>query len=292
MIDRFSRQGRPWTVLEYALFVLIAEIGFWTVWSELSDIVRIALRDDEQSHILLVPVIAGWLLLLRRGRLKFVRFNPSPLGLVMLFGAWMMIWSGYETDTIVLQHTGALIFLLGGVVTVTGTIVVRQFLPVIVVFAFFIPVPGTVRQVITMPLQRMAASITQGVLEFVGVASEQAGSSLIVNGTHVAVGEACNGMRMVFALTLIVYAFVFSVPIRHSTKRMLLFVSPLVALVCNVIRLVPTALVYGYGSIDHAEQFHDLAGWIMLPIALAILVGSLRLMNWLEVPVRQWRLAH
>jgi len=112
-----------------------------------------------------------------------------------------------------------------------------------------------------------------------------------VQGQAVAVGEACNGMRMVFALTLVVYAFVFSVPFRRSTKATLLVLSPLIALLCNVIRLVPTAFVYGYGAADVAEQFHDIAGWVMLPIALGMLIAVLRTIEWLELPVMSWRLA-
>ena len=76
-----------------------------------------------------------------------------------------------------------------------------------------------------------------------------------------------------------------------SVKRWLLILSPFVALLCNVIRLVPTSMVYGYGSVTAAEQFHDLAGWVMLPIALGLMVTVLRLLDWLELPVRQWRLA-
>lgn len=286
-----ARRRRPWSAQEYGILALVVGLAFWLVRTELGDILRVAQKDDEQSHILLAPVVAAWLLYLRRGRLKFVRYHPSLLGLGMILLAWGMIWFGYETDTIILQHVGALTLILGAILSVLGTLVLRQFLPVVVVFVFFVPIPGIVRLFITLPLQKMAATVTHLMLDLVGVSSELVGNALIINGAQVAVGEACNGMRMVFALTLVVYAFVFSVPLRMSAKRWLLILSPIVALLCNVIRLVPTSMVYGYGSVTAAEQFHDLAGWVMLPIALGLMVTVLRLLDWLELPVRQWRLA-
>ncbi len=76
-----------------------------------------------------------------------------------------------------------------------------------------------------------------------------------------------------------------------STRLILLALSPVAAIVCNVIRLVPTSLIYGYGSVGSAEWFHDVTGWLMLPVALVLLLVTLRLFKWLELPVSPFRLA-
>ena len=94
-----------------------------------------------------------------------------------------------------------------------------------------------------------------------------------------------------FALTLVVYFFAFGTPLKAGTRAFLLIMSPLIAILCNVIRLVPTSLIFGYGNSDTAQRFHDLAGWIMLPIAMLMLYGLLRTIRWLEFPVTQLRLA-
>ncbi|UCD76259.1 MAG: exosortase/archaeosortase family protein, partial [Phycisphaerales bacterium] len=118
----------------------------------------------------------------------------------------------------------------------------------------------------------------------------RSGNVLIINGEQVAVGEACNGMRLVFALTLVVYAFAFGSPLKPGTRLVLLVLSPLIAILCNVIRLVPTSLIFGHGNPAMAERFHDLAGWVMLGAALLMLGGVLRLIRWLEFPVMSFRL--
>lgn len=291
MSEYAEQRGRRWRLQELGLLAFVVLCAIWTARHEFADILRVALRDAEQSHILMVPIIAAWLLYLRRGRLRTIRYRPSLSGVAILVAAWILVWLGHDRDIIVLQHVGALLLLLGSLVAMTGPVILRQFRCVLFVFLFLVPVPGIIRQSLAIPLQELAATITHSTLGFVGIEVVRTGSSLFVNGSQVAVGEACNGMRMVFAFTLLVYAFVFSVPLRPSTRNVLLVLSPAIALLCNVLRLVPTALVYGYGSAGRAEQFHDLAGWIMLPVAMIIMVTLLRLMNWLELPVRHWRLA-
>jgi hypothetical protein len=35
---------------------------------------------------------------------------------------------------------------------------------------------------------------------------------------------------------------------------------------------------------------HDIGGWLMLPIAVLLLLGLLRFVEWLDVSVSKWRL--
>ena len=58
-----------------------------------------------------------------------------------------------------------------------------------------------------------------------------------------------------------------------------------------VFELGKTYLIFGYGDNQMAQQFHDLAGWVMLPVAMVMLVMVLRTIRWLEFPVTQLRLA-
>ena len=53
---------------------------------------------------------------------------------------------------------------------------------------------------------------------------------------------------------------------------LILGLSPLSALACNVLRLVPTVWLYGHVQPDAAEMFHDYSGWLMLPIAFGVVM--------------------
>lgn len=285
------RPRRAWRPRDFAQLALLLGIAVFLNRQPLLDILNIGLRDEDQNHIFLAPLVAGWLLYLRRSRLRYVLVQPSFLGLVVAAFGWLVSWWGFETGTQIAWHAGAVMSLLGVVLSMTGMAPVNLFAPVLAVLVFMLPVPGEIRHRIALPLQDLATSITHATLEFIGVSAIRSGNIIIINGEQVAVGEACNGMRMVFALTLVVYFFAFGTPLKAGTRAFLLIVSPLIAIICNVIRLVPTSLIFGYGNSEMAQRFHDLAGWIMLPVAMLMLYGLLRAIRWLEFPVTQLRLA-
>lgn len=287
-----STRGRQaWRARDVLLLLLLVSAAIWAHRQPLLDILTIGWRDEEQTHIFLAPLVAAWLFYLRRSRLRYVPVRPSLIGPALLLGGWLLSYFGFAAGVQIAWHGGALLSVFGAVLTMTGTAPVSLFSPVILVLVFLLPVPGVIRQQIAWPLQELATTVTHGMLGLMGVGAVKTGNMLIINGEQVAVGEACNGMRMVFALTLVVYAFAFGSPFKPATRLVLLALSPVVAIICNVIRLVPTSLIFGYGSIETAHRFHDISGWVMLPIALFVLALVLRTIRWLEFPVMSFRLA-
>jgi exosortase len=126
-----------------------------------------------------------------------------------------------------------------------------------------------------------------------GVETDLNQNTLSINGMSVAVAEACNGMRMVFALVLVSYAFAFGTPLRGYVRTIILMLSPVAALACNIPRLVATVLVYAYGgSKETGDWFHDIAGWFMLPFAFLLLLGITRALRWALLPVEKFTLAY
>lgn len=261
-------------------------LAAWALRRPLGDIVHVGFNVEEQSHIILAPIVMGVLIFLRRERFAGMQFtSASWVGPALVIGGWFLSAWGYRDAVIIAWHGGAVMVLLGVVISTLGPQLLMRFPAAFCVLFFMLPVPASIRHRIALPMQRMAASVTEWSLDIMGVAVERNGSILTINGEQVAVGEACNGMRMVFALTLVAYAFVFSVQLRPAVRLSLLILSPLIALLCNVIRLIPTSLFFGFGTTEAAEAFHDLAGWVMLPIALGLFFGILKLLEWLEIPV-------
>jgi exosortase len=268
-----------------ALGVLVTR-GAWT------DIYHIGTRVEEQSQILLVPFVAAWMAWCRRVRIRFCEPQGVIVGPIICAAGWAMYSIGYNSSTLVLWHMGAVAVVVGCVLTVVGKRVLFRFMPAFLVLVFLIPVPGVIREKIAQPLQTATAAATQAVLEIVGSNIERDGNLLRINGVPVAVAEACNGLRMVFALVLVSYAFAFSMPLRNSVRLLVLAASPLAALVCNVLRLVPTVQLYGTVSEKWANRFHDVSGWLMLPVAFLMLLGIIRLLKWALIPVARYNLAY
>jgi exosortase len=289
---RSTRERRAWSFADGAMAVGLFALGAFATREVWADIFGLAASNPEQSHIFLTPVIAAWLVWVRRHRLRLCHPRRSALGpMGILFGATLATY-GYSAGFDLFVHFGALSICCGAVLSVVGTDAIKNFAPAFLVLIFMLPVPGRVRGEIAQPLQQYSAQATHWLLGVFDVPVARSGNVLVINAQEVAVAEACNGMRMVSALGLVAFAFVFSVPMRNSVRLLILVLSPLLALLVNIIRLVPTVLMYGYADNQGmADLFHDLSGWASLFVALGLLWMVLALIRWVEIPIAPYAVA-
>lgn len=288
-----SAKGRKgWTLWHLVVGVGMVAGGVAVTFDAWADIFRIAWRDEEASHIFLVPIVAAWLVWVRRSRLRYCRPGHTILGPVLVGLGWAVSWIGYNYAIQSFWHGGSVMVIVGCFVTVVGRDVFLRFLPAFVVLVFLVPVPGMARQQIAIPLQTATAKVAQTAFDLLGFDVGRTGNVLNINGVDVAIAEACNGMRMVFALALVSYAFAFGTLLRNYARFLILAASPLSAIACNVIRLLPTVWLYGYYPKPVAVGFHDISGWLMLPIAFVILLGIIKSLRWALIPVSPYPLAY
>ena len=292
MTPRFPRSDR-WTAAHVVGAVLMAALGVAVTWPAWADIYRIATTDEESDHILLVPLVAVWMLWARRMRFRYCRPSDTALGPLIVLLGWGLRSVGYYDGFQSLWHAGAVVVVVGCVVSVLGKHAIFRFLPVVAVLVFLVPVPGEIRLRIALPLQNWTAHIEQVIFDVFGADVVQFGNQLWYNGRPVDIIEKCNGLRMVFGLILVTYAFAFSLPLKNWVRLVILALSPVAAIVCNLARILPTVWFYGDGRVsDHvADAFHVYSGWFMLGVALLLLLGLVRVMRWAMIPVMRYTLA-
>ena len=290
ILNFLRRNGWDGWHLAGSLAMLAA--GVAATYDAWADILHIAVRDEESSHIFLVPIVFAWLIWSRRARLRQCRPVGTYVGPVLAAAGWLVSSIGYNNAIQSFWHGGSLLVVLGCLVSVLGVQVISRFLPALAVLVFLIPVPGMARLQIATPLQTYTAAATHTLFEMLGLDVARFGNVLIINGVKVGIAEACNGLRMVFALALVSYAFAFGTPLRWYVRLLVLAASPLSAIACNVFRLVPTVWFYGYASTKVAEGFHEFSGWGMLVVAFLVLFGIIRLLRWAGVPVTRYTLAY
>ncbi|MFT3785622.1 MAG: exosortase/archaeosortase family protein [Tepidisphaeraceae bacterium] len=197
---------------------------------------------------------------------------------------------GLEHNRQVMFHTGAVIAMLAGIVSVLGKNALFKFMPAVLVLAFIVPVPYNIRLEIARTLQEWTAHVSQFLFQVIGIETVVRGNTLEINGQVVSIAEACNGMRLVFPLFLIAFAFAFGLPLRTGVRVLLLAASPIVALVANVVRTLPTIYIYGQ-SRQWGDIVHEYSGWAMLPIAFVVLLGLIKVMRWAMLPIQRYSLA-
>ncbi|MEM1109242.1 MAG: exosortase/archaeosortase family protein [Planctomycetota bacterium] len=279
---RLSGGDLVWTV---GLAVALIAFTVWVTLGAWADIFRIVQRDEEASHIMLVPAVFACLWWTNRQRLRGASVRWPWAGALVVAAGWGLSFYGQLTAQQVFWHLGAVVCLVGCVVAVVGVTVVLRMWQTFLVLGFLVPIPGSIRQPIALEMQAIAAWLTEQVVFIIGLPIERAGNLLVFNGVEVGIAEACNGMRMIAMLFLVCYLFIFLDKLRPWVMILLLVLSPALAIVCNMIRLVPTVLLYGYASQETADMFHDLLGWAMVGVAYVLLMLMVALMRWLLLPV-------
>jgi exosortase len=171
--------------------------------------------------------------------------------------------------------------------TFGGGPLLRRAWPAILFLVFMLPLPNAINGLIALPLQRIAATGSRFLLQLSGFWVIQTGNVLHLNTPAgmepLDVALACNGLKMLMTLAATVTATVLLLPM-PTWKQIALLVSAIpIALVSNVIRIVTTGCCYYFMEGERGKAWaHDISGWLMMPLALALVGLELLLLSWLS----------
>ncbi|MCH7990758.1 MAG: exosortase/archaeosortase family protein [Planctomycetes bacterium] len=272
-----------------ALFVVGVSI-LWTYWPSFVVMSRKWANDPQYSHGYLVPVFAIVLLYLRRSQLKTDTFSPSWWGVpVLLAGlATKFLAAHYYREWF--DFLSLLPVIFGCCLLLGGWAAIRWAWTAILFLFFMIPLPHTLELAMRGPLRGIGTQVSTYFMQTLGLPAFAEGNVIVVDNFHIGVVEACSGLRMLmifFALSTAV-AVLMERPLWERAVVLLSAVP--IAIFSNVMRITITAVLhvtlaestlFGMSGTEFADKlFHDWAGWMMMPLALALL--------WLEM----WFLSH
>jgi exosortase len=248
----------------------------WAQWPVLMDMADRWSRDPRYAHGYFVPVFSLVLLWMRRGRLDGVKPSPSIWGLGLVgLGAAIELLGAYVSQGSVLGL--ALLPYLGGVTLLLGGWRVLEWAwPSIAFLAFMVPLPWRIENALGPPLQYVATRASTYLLQTLGFMAFDEGFVIQLNDARIGVVEACSGLSMLITFIALSTAAAMVVN-RPLLDRIVLVASAIpVALVANVLRITLTGILHETVGGQAADTFyHDLAGWLMMPLAL--------LLYWLEI---------
>lgn len=285
--SNWHRSWRDWFVLCASLLreeartprgrriglLLLFGLGLlWAYAPTLAGMMQRWANDPQYSHGFLVPVFAGIVLWVRRTQHPGVEFSPSWWGLPwLLFAAGLRLASAafyleWLDALSLLPALAGLCMLLGG-----GP-ALKWAWPAVGFLIFMMPMPYQVEVALAHPLQRVATEASTYLLQMFGLPAVAQGNIIHLDDVKLGVVEACSGLGMLvtfFALSTAV-ALVLA---RGWTDRIVLFFSAVpVALAANIVRITLTGLLYvTVGGAVARVVYHDLAGWLMMPLALVLL---------------------
>ncbi len=272
--------------LAAALLVLLT-VTAWSYWPTMADLFTEWQRSEDYSAGQLVPLVAIFFVWVRRKQLKECVFQPcwwGGIALLVLACAARMYGLLFMFES---AQRYSLVFTAAGLVLmVAGGQVFRRVSWILLFLFLMVPLPGRIHNMISGPLQRLATSGSVFVLEaFLPHVSQQGNVVMLNENTPMAVAEACSGLRMLTAFIIVAGFIAYMVKRARWQKAVLLTSSIPVAVVCNIIRIVVTAILMLMVSTQAGEKFfHDFAGVVMMPAAVLLLFGEIWLMDRLVVP--------
>jgi exosortase len=262
----------------------------WTYAPNFRDLFSVWSTDPNYSHGYLIIPIA--LFLLWR-RLSDMPVEPLPTTVPAPWWGWVILSAvlalralAYELNRQWLETATLLPVIACLTWTLGSWPLLRRAWPAILYLVFLFPLPPNVNDLISLPLQGIAATGSCFLLQLSGLWAVQVGNVIHVTTPHgvmpLDVALACNGLRMLMTMAATITAAIIYFPL-PTWKRITLLASTVpVAMLSNIIRIVATGWCYYEVTGPQAKQWaHDASGLLMMPLALFLVWLELRLLSWL-----------
>jgi exosortase len=293
VVQSSGRRGRLTGIPTKIALGALAIVLFWAYWPILIEMARRWGSDPQYSHAYLVPLFSLYLLWSTRGSAEAAIGRTSWWGLpilsvgigIFLAGAyWYFDW---------LSAVSLLPVLAGTALLLGGGPALRRFGWPIVFLGFMIPLPYRIETAMSQPLQRVATIASTYALQTLGLPAIAEGNVIVINDARIGVVEACNGLGML--LLFVAMAAAVALVVRRSLIEKVVIVASAIpiALAANIVRITVTGSLAATIGNKWAEWvFHDLAGWLMMPLALGLLWFELQCLSrlFINVECRPFRL--
>jgi exosortase len=267
-----------------AALVLAALASVFAVshWMTLATMAERWSSDPQYSHGFIVPVFALVVLWSRRDKLKAVVWEPSWVGGGLMGIGFALRYIAIPSDIEPLDALSLLPTLFGMTLLVGGWSVLRWSWPALAFLGFMMPLPFSAEMALSQPLRRIATEMSTYALQCFGCPALAEGNIIFIEEIPLGVEQACSGLGML--MTFFALATAMAMIVHASlTDRLILIASAIpIAILANVIRITATGYAYHLGGRDSqlAQMiYHDLAGWLMMPLAVAMLWLELQLLS-------------
>jgi exosortase len=258
----------PWTGMVWFGALLI--LGSYPI---LRHLVEQWSTDEDVNHGFLVPVVAAWIAWGRRDRILAMKLEPAWWGLGVIAWGAAQGYLGMLGAELFLQRSSFLILLLGVLLTIGGTALVRELAFPLLLLPFMIPIPAVIYSSITFPLQLFASRVAEFCLDLLGYPVLRDGNILELASQKLSVAEACSGIRSLLSLSFLSLVYAYFFDSRVWMRWVLLLATIPIAIVANAGRVTITGILSEIDPELAHGFFHELEGWVIFVIAFVMLLG-------------------
>ena len=236
--------------------------------------------DPNFSHGIFVPAFSLFVIWQNRKKLREIQARPSWIGLPLVLMALAMVVIGELGSELFTSRVSFLILFAGLILLFWGWNFFRAlFFPWAVLF-LMIPLPTTILQTFTFPLQMLASRLATLALRVMGIPVLRVGNVIHLASMSLEIAEACSGLRSLLSLVTLAIIYGYLMETRNWVRIALAFGAVPIAVAANVFRIVGTGLVGQFWDPDKAQGFfHEFQGWLVFVAALIMLFSLHGLIN-------------
>ncbi len=225
---------------------------------------------DRGSQCLVVLAMWGWLLWRERSALRAgPRAATGPaLGWALLVAGAALYALGRSQRMFQLEVGSQLLVLPGISLLLLGSAATRRLWFAFAFLAFTVPLPGSLVDVVLVPLKELVSATVTEVLYFAGVPIARDGVVIYVGPYQLLIADACSGLNQLVALTAVGALYVRVAGHRSLALSALLLAAILpVALAANLARVLALVLATYYGGDAFGRNLHDYMGYAEIGVA-------------------------
>ena len=250
---------------------LVAVIG-WAYLPMLRVFADKWINDPQYSHGLLVPLFSAFLMW-RAWQTGALVLKPMPvvgcgllvaiLGLRAAAGALLF----HQLDA-----ASLLLALVAVSLAVGGLPLLKRTGPAIAFLVFMVPLPYELERNVGGPLKTAATISSTFLLQTLGLPAIRDGNLILIDEVRLGVVDACSGLKMMVTFAAFSVGAVLLMQRSRFEKLMVLLGIVPIAVLTNVLRITATGISFANVSDKGAQEFlHDMHGWLMMPVGLALL---------------------
>jgi exosortase len=190
-------------------FLLLSIVAVGMVYTPLRDLLTTAERSEYYSHILLIPLVSGFLLYTGRkaifANLKYSYTIGIPLLIIGVLIYVLGLNRGHhlsQNDYASLMTFSVLIFWIGAFILFHGTQAFRGAIFPLLFLVFMIPIPGVLMGKIISMLLAGSTAATYLLFNLTGIPFLQEGPLFHLPNMSIEIAKECSGIRSTLALLI------------------------------------------------------------------------------------------
>jgi exosortase len=260
----------------------------WAYWPNLQHLYTIWDGEPNYSHGKLVIPIALYIFWRRivdsKGRWATGRGTWwTWIALIAVLAGRDILYENnslWSEDALLIPTVACLMLTLG------GWPLLREAWPAVLFLVFMLPLPESIKNILSLPLQTLATLGSVYVMQLTGLRAIPDGHVInlpdgLPGAKTLEVALACNGLSMLMTLAATVTATVILFPL-SPLKRVVVLASAIpIALLSNIARIVATGWCYHLIEGEAKKLAHDYSGLLMMPLAVVLVYLEVRLVSWL-----------